>query len=115
MDRLMAIFYSIVEGKVVPTANIFTQVNIFRDYSKGGAHPTDEFFFNFKGFSENLKIIWSALLPTRSPGFASGLNYHFFILNDYYYYYCVISDNIIGESGINGASRICGFTGSSQV
>ena len=103
----MAIFYSIVEGKVVPTANIFTQVNIFRDYSKGGAHPTDEFFFNFKGFSENLKIIWSALLPTRSPGFAPGLNYHFFILNDYYYYYCVISDNIIGESGINGASRIC--------
>ncbi len=26
MDRLMAIFYSIVEGKVVPTANIFSQV-----------------------------------------------------------------------------------------
>ncbi len=27
LDRLMAIFYAIVEGKVAPTANIFSQVN----------------------------------------------------------------------------------------
>jgi len=26
LDRLMAIFYSIVEGRVAPTANIFMQV-----------------------------------------------------------------------------------------
>ena len=28
LDRLMAIFYSIVEGRVAPTANIFMQVRI---------------------------------------------------------------------------------------
>ena len=26
LDRLMAVFYAIVEGKVAPTANIFMQV-----------------------------------------------------------------------------------------
>ena len=30
LDRLMAIFYSIVEGKVAPTANIFMQVNLHK-------------------------------------------------------------------------------------
>jgi hypothetical protein len=28
LDRMMAIFYSIVEGRVAPTANIFMQVYI---------------------------------------------------------------------------------------
>ena len=28
LDRLMAIFYSIVEGKVAPTANVFSQVSV---------------------------------------------------------------------------------------
>lgn len=31
LDRLMAVFYAIVEGKVAPTANIFMQVNEKRE------------------------------------------------------------------------------------
>ena len=34
LDRLMAIFYSIVEGRVAPTANIFMQVRTYIDWLK---------------------------------------------------------------------------------